>query len=203
MVSVKAKPFLHHLIANLEKSKFQKIVISTGYFAENIETYFANHKFGLNIEFCREMSPLGTGGAAKICGELLNNEAQFIINGDTFCVIDYAELFHIWETTREPVMATVQVENTSRYGRIQTDGQRVINMKEKGICGPGLISAGCYLLPKTIYCNSNLPDKFSIETELIDPIIQKRKMRFKTFTGYFVDIGVPSDLARARLDLPV
>ena len=70
-------------------------------------------------------------------------------------------------------------------------------MKEKGICGPGLISAGCYLLPKTIYCNSNFPDKFSIETELIDPIIQKRKMRFKTFTGYFVDIGVPSTSSRS------
>ena len=109
MVSVKAKPFLHHLIANLEKSKFQKIVISTGYFAENIETYFANHKFGLNIEFCREMSPLGTGGAAKICGELLNNEAQFIINGDTFCVIDYAELSHLGNY-QKPVMATVRLK---------------------------------------------------------------------------------------------
>jgi D-glycero-alpha-D-manno-heptose 1-phosphate guanylyltransferase len=78
---------------------------------------------------------------------------------------------------------------------------RINAFLEKGMSGPGLINAGCYVLPKTALDGFSLGQAFSIENEFF--IKELQKIRFDGFVthGRFIDIGVPDDYALAQTAL--
>src|SRR3989344_9462114 len=66
LLLVKGKPIVQRSIENLKKHGIKDIILSVGYKAEKIKDYFLDgEKFGVNISYNIEESPLGTGGAVK------------------------------------------------------------------------------------------------------------------------------------------
>ena len=92
MVPIMNKPLLERSLENLKKCGIRDIVISTGYMSEYIQDYFGTgEKFGLNIEYICEDSPMGTGGAIKKTGDLFN-DTFLVFNADILCNMDFSEL---------------------------------------------------------------------------------------------------------------
>jgi D-glycero-alpha-D-manno-heptose 1-phosphate guanylyltransferase len=94
-----------------------------------------------------------------------------------------------------------EVADTARYGRLDTAGGRVLGFIEKGVTGPGLINAGCYVLAAEALDDFAPGQPFSLEADFLARAVAQRRFDLFVTNGQFIDIGVPEDYARAQTEL--
>jgi D-glycero-alpha-D-manno-heptose 1-phosphate guanylyltransferase len=125
----------------------------------------------------------------------------FVLNGDTFLRMDYKVMLlqHHWQTAKL-TMALRKIPDTSRYGVVITEQDKVVEFKEQGGPHAGLINAGVYLLDPALLNGVDLPEQFSFERDFLFPHIATLKPSSYLVDGYFIDIGIPEDYTRAVND---
>ncbi len=203
MAPIAGKPFLEYLLQSLKQNGFTRVILSIGHRAESIRSYFSSHDIGLEITFCEETSPLGTGGAIRAAMKLAQSDSVFVINGDTFASIHYEAMLQQHMQHRVSLtVALMPVEDTARYGAVEVDGIHISGFSEKGRAGSGYINAGVYLMQHNLLETLSLPERFSFEQDvLMSHLASLRPNAFRA-EGYFIDIGIPEDYARAQIELP-
>jgi NDP-sugar pyrophosphorylase family protein len=201
LASVGDKSFLELLVLQLQSQGIRRLVMCTGYLADQIESVFGDgSEWKVAIEYSREQHALGTAGALKLAQPCLQETSSFLVmNGDSFLEIDFDELirFHR-EHGGMASMAVQEVKDASRYGTVQiAAGSRVIGFTEKTGAGlPGLVNAGVYVFDRTIF--EYIPEgPASLERDVF-PMILGRGVYALEQRGIFIDIGIPEDYARAR-----
>jgi D-glycero-alpha-D-manno-heptose 1-phosphate guanylyltransferase len=198
MAQVAGRPFLEILLNDLASKGFKRIVLSLGYKAEVIVTHFGKRFSGMDISYVVENVPLGTGGAARLgMSKCLGNHV-FIFNGDTFLNLEADAVEFLWQKNRHPIIVTRKVSDTTRYGRLLVESGRVIGFTEKGVSGPGLINAGCYVLGISQLDDWPLNTHFSLEEDYLAHTVMADPVNFFETQGVFIDIGVPEDYLRAQ-----
>ena len=65
MAPINGRPFLEILVDYLNGQGVTTVVLSVGHKRETIQTHFGSRWRGLEIRYCIEEQPLGTGGALK------------------------------------------------------------------------------------------------------------------------------------------
>lgn len=75
-------------------------------------------------------------------------------------------------------------------------------MHEKDPTGPDLINSGIYLINPVAFLADAPTGAFSLERDLLPRWIARQTVACTVADSYFIDIGVPADLARAQHDLP-
>jgi D-glycero-alpha-D-manno-heptose 1-phosphate guanylyltransferase len=65
-----------------------------------------------------------------------------------------------------------------------------------------LINAGVYVVTPALFAMPDLPHAFSFETEVLQRHCAMLRPRGLVSDAWFIDIGIPADLERARLELP-
>jgi D-glycero-alpha-D-manno-heptose 1-phosphate guanylyltransferase len=206
MAPIDGKPFLSFILAYLKKFGFRKIIFLTGYKADVIQEYFGNgEKQGLEIRYSHENSPLGTGGAIRQALEQApgqgSEDRYLILNGDTFYNIDYRDF--VLRSDAPVNIALHHVNSAGRYGAVLVDGdQRITAFTEKSpLVQQGHINAGIYLVKRDLA--SKIPEGFvSLESDVFPALVQKRVVKGISMRGDFIDIGVPEDYLRAKVDVP-
>lgn len=198
MAPVGERPFMEYLILQLRDWDIRDITLSIGYRGDVIKSYFgAGEKWGVRISYSGEREPLGTGGALKKAGEMIDEEDFIVMNGDSFLGINFNDLidFHKYKSA-EVTMGLIRVSDTSRYGRVEIGSdQEIEGFVEKGTSiwtyGDGFINGGVYILNRNII-NIIPSGKVSLERDVLPVLIRKGLYGMVT-EGYFVDIGVPFD----------
>lgn len=201
MAPVAGRPFLEILLSALARKGFTRVVLSLGFMSEKIIDHFGESYMGMELVHEVEQIPLGTGGAIHAALARCVADHVFIFNGDTYLDIEADELERMWRADRHPVIVVREVPDTARFGRVEMDDGRVCAFREKGMSGPGLINAGCYVLPKDALDGFPAGAPFSLETDYFARQLQN--IRFDGFVtrGRFIDIGVPDDYALAQTEL--
>ena len=74
MAKIGDKPFLEIIINKLNNEGFNHVVLSLGYLAEQIKSYFGTNYNNLKISYSIEDYPLGTGGAIKKAISKIKND---------------------------------------------------------------------------------------------------------------------------------
>jgi len=125
-------PILEILIRQLKRSSFTRIAISVGHLAGLIEAYFGSgEKWGVDICYVREDSPLGTAGAIKLVKHVEEN--FLVMNGDILTDINMSDLFQ--RHVRQKEISTVAVQQRkikSDFGEIKVDEQNeLVSYTEK------------------------------------------------------------------------
>jgi D-glycero-alpha-D-manno-heptose 1-phosphate guanylyltransferase len=123
----------------------------------------------------------------------------FVFNGDTYLDLEVDLLEQQWRARRHPIVVGRQVPDTARYGRLVVDGDRITSFAEKGITGPGLINAGCYVLSRDALAIFPRNKAFSIETDYLVPEVARATVSVFITKGMFIDIGIPEDYTRAQI----
>lgn len=196
MAPIAGRPFLEILFDRLASQGVRRIILALGYLAPVIIRHFGYTYKGMEIQHVVEDSPLGTGGAIRLAMDACETDPIFIFNGDTYVEPDLKQILSAWRGN--PVVIAQHVDDTHRYGRLETDGNRLIAFKEKGVKGPGLINAGCYLLSRQAL-DAHVPGiPFSIETDYLEPNVEVGKVDVVPIDGLFIDIGIPEDFVRAQ-----
>lgn len=198
MAPIAGRPFLEILLGMFAKNGFSRVVLSLGFMAEKISDHFGYRFDGLDIAYVVEDTPLGTGGATRLAIEACIQDHVFVFNGDTYLDLEVKRLEQRWQAHRHPIVVGRQVPDTTRYGRLVVDGDRITRFAEKGITGPGLINAGCYVLAKDALAQFPRNQPFSIETDYLVPEIARATVELFVTEGVFVDIGIPEDYTRAQ-----
>lgn len=201
MAPVAGKPFLQYILDYLIAHKVTHVVLAVGYLRETIIDYFGDNYQSLSITYAVEENPLGTGGGILNACNQIKGDNVFVINGDTFFDVDLVELSAFHETNNALLtVALKKMEKFDRYGTVETDNEgRIIGFLEKKYLDEGLINGGIYCLNKHIF-HPELPAAFSFEKEILEKEIVNRKIYGLRSEGYFIDIGIPEDYARAQDD---
>lgn len=201
MAPVAGKPFLYYLLATLERTGFEHIILSLGYKHEVIEDWLDTLSFSMRISFVIEKEPLGTGGAVRYALPQAEEADVFILNGDTFLGVNYEDMLNLHRQTNAiATLALKQMEKFDRYGVVDTEmiSHRIIRFLEKQYCESGLINGGTYLIKKEAL--DTLPEKFSLEKEFFETKVSTDILSGFLSDGYFIDIGIPEDYIRAQKD---
>ena len=202
MLPIKGKPFLEYIIEYLKEYDVNRIILCTGFKREIIRDYFGSgKKYGVNIIYSEEETPLGTAGAIKKAEPMISGDKFLLLNGDTLFKINLKELIKFHKDKNAKItIALKYMDDTFRYGRVEINAQfRVTNFVEKGVKEPGYINGGVYVLNRTVLEVINeFPASF--EKEVL-PQFTQRRLYGKVFNDYFIDIGVPKDYERAKQEL--
>ena len=200
MAPVAGKPFLELILRQLHGQGIRKVILGTGYRAEQIEQYFqTGADLGLSIEYSREDEPLGTGGAVKLAEKFLSDPVV-VVNGDSYVEWNLSQALALQTQRNAEVVIVLQaVPDVSRYGSVTIDDEgRITEFVEKRArTGSGLINAGVYLLQKEILAELPAGRAISLEREVF-PRLLGRPIYGMVSRGIFIDIGIPEDLARAQ-----
>ena len=198
------KPFLAWLVELLAKKGFTHVTLSVHHEWEKIQDYFDAHPAPLAISYAIEDEPLGTGGAIVYSLKQSKTKAPvFVLNGDSFTKVDYNVLYaHHCASQAGLTLTLREVADSGRYGRVMTE-EGIITSFAPGIKGiSGMINAGIYVLNPDLFDAYSLPKAFSFEQDFLPLHLNTLKPRSFTAEGYFIDIGIPEDYARACKELP-
>ena len=201
MAAVGEQSFLELLVRQLRYHGIHRLVMCSGYLADQIENKFGDGgAWDVSIEYSREQQPLGTAGAVKLAQRHLQTAADFLVmNGDSFLEMDFERLVQFHRERNGLVsMAVVPVEDAGRYGTVRLDsGSRVIGFTEKtGTDTPGLINAGVYVFNRAIF--DHIPEGPASLERNVFPRVLDRGVYALEQRGMFIDIGTPEDYARAQ-----
>jgi D-glycero-alpha-D-manno-heptose 1-phosphate guanylyltransferase len=201
MAPVAGRPFLEILLTNLSQQGFGRIVLSLGYMADKVISHFGASFAGMELVYEVEVTPLGTGGAVKQALDRCSEDHAFVFNGDTYLEVQAKEIETQWLMHRVPIIVARPVDDTARYGRLDVENGRVRGFSEKKDPGPGLINAGCYVLPVDILKGFSHQVPFSLESEFLAKKVETDRVDAFVASGQFIDIGVPEDFNRAQTEL--
>ncbi len=205
LLDVGGRPFLFWLLRELCRWRIEEVVLLAAHGAGQVRAALpglvAALPRPLRVVVSEEVLPTGTGGALRHARALLAPRF-LLLNGDS-----------VLDTNLAPVLAAAdppgtlgrmvlrRVADASRYGVVSLAGETVTRFAERPAPGsPGLINAGLYVLDRALV--DDLPEACSLERDVLPGLAAAGRLRGLAAEGYFVDIGVPDDLARARAELP-
>jgi len=181
LVPINNIPIIEWQIKYLKKFDVKEVIICTGYKADMIESYLNMKELGIKIKFSIEKSPLGTGGAIKKAGKMINEKSFFVINGDTITNIDLHKL-------ASKINTVAAIELRTKYGILETESEKIVNFKEKKEITDTWMNAGIYHLQKEIL--KKLPVKGDIEKTVFPDYAKKgllNTIKFKNVEWFSVD----------------
>jgi len=181
LVPISNIPIIEWQIKYLKKFDVKEVIICTGYKSDMIESYLNMKELGIKIKFSIEKSPLGTGGAIKKAGKMINEKSFFVINGDTITNIDLHKL-----ASKTNTVAAIELR--TKYGILETESEKIVNFKEKKEITDTWMNAGIYHLQKEIL--KKLPVKGDIEKTVFPDYAKKgllNTIKFKNVEWFSVD----------------
>jgi D-glycero-D-manno-heptose 1,7-bisphosphate phosphatase len=207
LLTVGDRPFLAWLLQEVSRFGVEEVLLLTGHLSERVEASMRAIAAGLprplRIEFAFESMDADTGGALFQARDRLD-ERFLLCNGDSLFDCNLAELLAAAAVDSGEVVGRMmlrRVDDTARYSVAETDGDRVVAFRERRAPGrPGVINAGIYLFDRRVL--GAISCACSLEHDVIPRLAREGTLRGTPARGYFIDIGVPEDFARAQAELP-
>jgi NDP-sugar pyrophosphorylase family protein len=201
MLEIDGHPFLEYLVWQLRASGIGPIVISTGYHAEAVRDYFGDgRRWGTEILYSHEETPLGTGGALRRAAALIEEDPFLLLNGDSVCEVDPHALLDAVLGDMLAAMTLTRVSDGGRFGAVElTPDGRVGAFRANGPAGkPALVNAGVYALRREVVARMPIHDPVSLERDVLPDF--RGRIKGVISDGYFIDIGLPGTYLQVRRD---
>ena len=198
MIKVAGKPMLEHIINKAKTEGFSNFLISVYYLDEKIRDYFGDGKnWGVNIKYLIEPEPLGTGGALTLIDPIPLHDIV-VTNGDVISNVPFRKILNYHQDQAAgATMAVYNHEWENPYGVIETNGNQILEIREKPV-QKSKINAGVYVInPKLIkklvaHRALNMTDFFS------SMIAQSEKVVAYPLHEKWLDVGRHEDLMEAE-----
>jgi NDP-sugar pyrophosphorylase family protein len=200
LAEVCGRPFLFHLLDDLEAAGARMVVLCTSFMAEAVRTAVGERYGAMAVRYSVEPEPLGTGGALRLALDLVDTDPLLVANGDSLFRTDLGR-FWSWHLARElqASLLLAQVDDASRFGRVECkELGRITRFAEKdGVASPGWINAGIYLLARSRISAIPSGQPVSLEHDIFPQWLPQglHGLRAK---GLFMDIGTPESYRQAE-----
>ena len=216
LLTVGDRPFLAWLLREVARYGITDVLLLTGHLSEVLQAGLQDLRDRLpravTLAVSQELVRAGTGGALHHAREHLH-DSFLLLNGDSLFDCDLTPLL-----TPEPGvmgrLALRRLADASRYGVVETEGDRVTAFRERPAPGEtrrvcaganaerfaGLINGGIYRLDRRVVDRTTAV--CSLERDVLPGLARDGLLRGTESAGWFIDIGVPPDLERAQIELP-
>jgi len=205
MAPVNGQPFLAYVVDHFLAQGIQKFIFALGYKSEAFEEFISLKVSAGNFKLSIETEPLGTGGAIKKAASLVEGKTAVVANGDTLFKINIGKLLSFHHMCGAHCTLSLKpMKNFNRYGVVEVNKDYSIkSFHEKKEYEEGLINGGVYALHAQKFLDENLPEKFSFEKDYLEKFYASRRMFGVAQDEYFIDIGIPEDYEKAKLELGI
>lgn len=197
LIKVGDKCIIDYNIDNLISNGIKHISVTINYLGEQLEEHFASEREGIKIHTVREPKYLGTIGSIKFVDTFFN-DTILVMNSDLFTNIDYEDFFlHFKQHNADMSVAAVPYVVKIPYGIFNLEGREIKGVTEKPTISY-YANAGIYLIKRRLL--DLIPDyEFFNATDFMNKLIKEgyKVIRYP-ISGYWIDIGQPDELERAR-----
>jgi len=193
------RPILDIVLTQLAAAGCHRVTLAVGHLGHLIEVYCGDgRRWGLEIGYFRETSPLGTVGAlAQI--ESLPDEPFIVMNGDVLSDMSFAELLeaHAASGAELTIGGFLRTER-DELGIIVTNGDgRVTEYREKPE-HEYLVSMGIYVLERSAVDAIPRGDRMDFPDLVTALLREGRHVHTHVHSDYWLDLGRPDDFSRAN-----
>jgi NDP-sugar pyrophosphorylase family protein len=117
LFKVNDRPFIAHQLELVHRNGVRRVVLCTGHLGEQMEAYVGNGgSFGVEVEYSHDGEVLlGTAGALKNAEPMLG-PLFWVMYGDTYLDVSFAEVFEAFRNSRALGLMTV-FKNENRLDR--------------------------------------------------------------------------------------
>lgn len=202
MLRVGDRPFLDYLLEEAARFGLKRALLLGGYRGSDFkDRYHGKTIRGMHVTTFTEPSPAGTAGAlAQAAAEL--DDTFFLVNGDSFFDFNWLTLDQAAgsDATWLARMMLASGIDGDRYGRVDIAGNGVRSFLPTGASNLP-INAGIYLIRKTLLQRIAV-NPCSLETDILPLLAKEGALQGTVASGVFIDIGIPTDFARAQQLVP-
>lgn len=197
MIKIADKPILQLEIEALRDQGLKDFIITISHLGETIKDYFQDgKKFGVNITYYFEETPLGNAGALFKIKEQLK-EDFLLINGDVLFNVDIKR-FIKFHQEKKALVSLFTHPNNHPYDSgllITDDDKMVINWLSKEDERPkyyqNIVNAGIHLISPEILNIDINKEKIDLDRDLLKPLCNTGKMYAYNSCEYVKDMGTP------------
>ena len=228
LVELNGRTLLEITITRLASFGVREITVNVHHFADQVISYLkSKNNFGLRIEVSREDDLLlDTGGGLKKAAWFFQEEGTYVNepfllhNVDVISTIDFRQMLRVHDENRALATLAVQPRQSSRQllfneklqlvGRRVNEKDSVISSEARNLSRPNSPLAALPLAFSGIHVLSPRLLPLLTESQLVFSIIDSylrlasqghKILAFRADQYYWRDLGRPSDLAQAALDL--
>jgi mannose-1-phosphate guanylyltransferase len=204
LAPIGGRPFLAYLLDWLRDFGAKRIVLSLGHRAQAVVDFLDRHRSSYDdqtVVTVTEPRPLGTAGAIRLARPNLRSDPVLVMNGDSFADADLcAFLAQHRRTGAKATLLCAEVDDASRYGRIELDGEGRIQgfiEKDPTFHGQSVVSTGVYLFSVALLDEIAVGGAVSLERDVFG---RAASGSLDAFAGRFafIDIGTPESLKLAE-----
>jgi len=194
LLEVGGKPLVQWHIEKLYNAGFERIVINHAWLGEQIEqTLGDGRRFGLRIDYSREVQALETAGGIANALALIGTQPFLVVNGDVFTDFDFKRLVPRLAALAESSLLAhlVMVPNPVHHsdgdfalteGKVEADGRRRLTFSGIGIYRPELFG------PVSVGQKAQL-------APLLRAAMPQGAVSGELYRGVWVDVGTSERLA--------
>ncbi len=209
LILVQGRPFLYYLLSNIKQAGFSRIVLVTGYLAEQMDEFVEQYQneFPL-IETVNQWQVFGRDKQGSLLPLLT---AKHLLQDDDFVVVMGDNLYAVSDLAacREFIdkycyLGGLEVSNPSQYGVIVCDEENYLRgIEEKSKNPPSnLINSGLYKFTPDIFVvtkevNKSPRGEYEI-TDAICKLAEKKLVKVYRLQGEWLDFGRPEDIAKVE-----
>ncbi len=191
MVPICGRPFMEYQLEALCASGVDDVVLCVGYLGQQIVDHFGDgREFGLSIRYGFERKQLlGTAGAIKNVEDLLN-DSFFVVNGDTYSIIDFPGIMaHFLGSDRLGLMVVFRNADQWDRSNVVVDGDTVrIYDKERKLPEMVHIDFGVAAFRREAF--GQIPQGTVVDlSSVYQPLIRRRQLLAYETAQRFYEVG--------------
>ena len=226
MIPICGKPILEWQIENLKACGLTDITLVIGYLGHIIQDYFGDgNKYGVNISYYVEDSPLGTAGALFKMPEL--TEDFLLLCGDVILDVDFNRFIEFHKKNRawaslmahpnghpyDSSLLVTEILPPQVSGGNPVDTHRVVkwmNKEDERLYYKNRVNAGIEIISPELLKETmkhfvprhpETPDKIDLDRDVLNPNIPSGKIFAYDTPEYIKDMGTPDRYYEVEKDL--
>lgn len=194
---------LEVVLSQLARAGVRRVSIAIGHLGQLIRAYVGDgQRWGLEIDYWEEDSPLGTVGPLVLHRDALPDDF-LVMNGDVLTDLAFGQLFaHHRQTGADVTVAAYTRMVEIDFGVLELADDAVVGFREK----PRLeytVSMGVYALARRVLERFQPGLPLGFDDLLLNQLQTGNPPQPYRFDGFWLDIGRPEDYDRANEEFPV
>lgn len=181
------------LIQQLVNQGFTHITLAVNHLAEMIIDYVGDgSRWGIKIDYSRETVPLHTIGPVTLIHDLPHN--FLVINGDTLTDMEYGVFLKEHIERNDPI--TIAIKNREikhEFGVVEFDSNNKLTSFSEKPVQQLPVSIGVNCVARSVIEKIPSGTRYGFDDLLRDSLSQHDQVHVYEHTGFWLDIGRPTD----------